>query len=105
MSSSRRFKLPPYIALPILIVIELLDFSLVWIPVVGVVLGNILDGVALIVNFLAVGPLALVGIFEFADLVLASIPFAGILIAPMFGFMEIIPFHLIGYGLGKIMRD
>ena len=95
MSNSRRFRLPTYISFPLLLVIEILDLGLAWIPVVGNVFGNILDGFAIIINFLAVGPIALFGIFEFIDLIPIPFLFAGI---------EIIPFHLIGFGIGKLMR-
>ena len=104
MSGKSQSMIPTWIVFPIILIIELLDFGLGFIPVVGPLIGNVLDGIALFVNFLAVGPIAFIGAIEFFDLFLASIPVAGFFLAPIGGMVELIPFHLIAFFIGKLSR-
>jgi hypothetical protein len=70
---------------------DILAWLLGWIPVIGdilgnVILGNIIDGAAIVILFVMVGPIALLGLPEFID-ILGIIPALGDIVA----LIEIIP--------------
>jgi hypothetical protein len=82
--------LPWWIALPIVAFLDLLDIALV-----GLFpgLGEPLDALAIAINFITVGPIALVGVAEFASLTVVLAP------------VEVVPFHTIALIAGLMLKS
>ncbi len=75
---------PFWLALPIVIILDLTDIPVlvtyltgIGIPVAFIAestIGNLLDGIAIIVSFLTVGPIALIGAAEFIPVIGDPLP-------------------------------
>ncbi len=82
--------MPWWIALPIVAFLDLLDLGFIE---MAAWMGEALDVLAIGINFLAVGPLALVGVIEFASVIPALPP------------IEIFPIHTIVLLIGLMLKS
>lgn len=103
MSVRERLTLPTTISFPLILLIEITDLGFSWIPVFGTVINTALDLVALSINFFSVGAFALIGLFEFLD-VMPMGTLTELMFGWVFDVVEFVPFHLVGLIIGKWVR-
>jgi hypothetical protein len=103
VSVRERLTLPSAVSFPIILLIEITDLGFSWIPVFGPAVNSALDIIALSINFFSVGAFALIGLFEFLD-VMPMGTVTEMMFSRVFDVIEFVPFHLIGFIIGKWVR-